>query len=44
MAFIKNDFRCFIDLNLKGKIIKLLQANTKKNVHDVGAGENFLGY
>lgn len=44
MTFIKYNLKCFINLNLKGKIIKLLQASKTKHFHDFGAGKDFLGY
>lgn len=43
-AFTKKKNICFIDLNLKAKIIKLLKANIEKHFHDIGISKDFLGY
>ena len=38
----KVNFRWFIDINVKGKTINLLQDNLEENLHDLGIGKDFL--
>lgn len=38
----KINSRWTANLNVKGKIIKLLQENTREHLHDLGAGKVFL--
>lgn len=38
----KINSRWTVDLNIKGKTIKLLQGNTGEHLHDLGVGKLFL--
>ena len=38
----KINSRWTMDLNIKGKTIKLLQENTRDHLHDLGVGNAFL--
>lgn len=39
---IKITFRCVIDINVKGRIIELLEENIRKYLHDFKIGQDFL--
>ena len=41
--FIKINWKCIIDLNVKYKTIKLLEDNIRESLDDSGFGDDILG-
>lgn len=42
ILFIKINMKWIINLNVKGKTMKLLEENIREYLHDFGVGKHFL--